>query len=98
VKEQRDATAGCDTWSSGTGADEVKWRIESTEALDFGDEGFAEKSTTQAGDPPQTSTDFVVLVRKGDVVILIDAGASATSMARRRLPPRGRRSTSLKRP
>ena len=76
VKEQRNATAGCDTWSSGTGADKIDWRIVSTQALDFGDEGFAEKSSTQAGDPPQMATDFAVLVRKGDVVILIDEGGA----------------------
>lgn len=74
LKEQRDATAGCDTWSSGTGADKIDWRIESTRALDFGDEGFAELSSTQAGDPPQRSVDFAVIVRKGDVLILIDQG------------------------
>lgn len=76
LKEQRDATAGCDTWSSGTGSDKVEWRIASTQQLDFGDEGFAEKSTTQAGDPPQPSTDFAVLVRKGDVVVLVDEGGA----------------------
>jgi hypothetical protein len=76
VKEQRDATASCDTWSSGSGADKIDWHIESTEVVDFGDEGFAQKSTTQAGDPPQTSTDFAVLVRRGDVVILIDEGGA----------------------
>ncbi len=76
LNEQRDATAGCDTWSSGTGADKVDWHIDSTRSLDFGDEGFAEKSTTTAGDPPQTSTDFTVMVRKGDVVILIDQGGA----------------------
>jgi hypothetical protein len=76
LKEQRDATVSCDTWSSGSGADKINWQIESTEVVDFGDEGFAQKSTTQAGDPPQTSTDFAVLVRRGDVVILIDEGGA----------------------
>lgn len=78
VKEQRDATAGCDTWSSGAGADKIDWRIESTQALDFGDEGFAEMSSTEAGDPPQRAVDFAVLLRKGDVVILIDEGGAGS--------------------
>lgn len=76
VKEQRDATSGCDTWSSSTGADKIDWHIDSTQALDFGDEALAEKSSTQAGDPPQRAVDFAVMVRKGDVVILIDEGGS----------------------
>lgn len=76
LKEERDATVGCDTWSSSTGADKVDWHIESVQTLDVGDEAFAEKSSTQAGNPPQLSTDFAVLVRKGDVVILIDEGGS----------------------
>ncbi len=78
VREQRDATAGCDAWSSGSGSDKVEWRVESTQPLDFGDEGFVEKSTTQSGDPPQTAVDVAVLVRKGDVVILIDEGGAGS--------------------
>lgn len=92
VKEQRDATAGCAAWSSGAGAGKIDWRIESTKALDFGDEGFAELSSTQAGDPPQRAVDFVVLVRKGAVVILIDEagggdmdGSEAIAVARKAL-------------
>ena len=76
LKQERDATAGCDTWSSSTGPDKVDWHIASVQNLDFGDEAFAEKSSTQAGDPPQLATDFSVMVRKGDTVILVDEGGS----------------------
>jgi hypothetical protein len=76
LQEERDATANCGTWSSSTGADKVEWRIESVKQLDFGDEAFVEKSSTQAGDPPQRAVDVAVLVRKGDVVILLDEGGS----------------------
>jgi len=74
VKVERDATVGCSTWSSSTGADKVEWNIESVQTLDFGDEAFAEKSSTAAGGGH--AVDFSVMVRKGDVVILIDEGGS----------------------
>lgn len=74
MKQERDAAANCNSWSSSTGADQIVWTINSVQTLDLGDEALAEKSTTQAGDPAETAYDFSVLVRKADVVILIDQG------------------------